>query len=190
MAGPLPWIKNMTIEYSNHIFIIKIRILKERCQRTGEHPVAASFKTFKKTALNYVFWSWKTYPGKITTQFEYICVTVQGKYHWNAKEKLQNTTKWSIYNWFVLMVLFGFVWELPVYSQWRIRSLLHSVRPKMDGYNSYTAIFRVFGPWGSLSNTDHGGSRILRRSDWLYHAKHKGPIWGSATGHEKKNHTK
>ena len=33
-----------------------------------------------------------------------------------------------------------------------------------------------------MSNTDHGGSRIFRRSDWLYHTKQTGPIWGSAIG--------
>ena len=28
------------------------------------------------------------------------------------------------------------------------------------------------------ANTDHGGSRIFRRSDWLYHSEQMGPIWG------------
>ena len=41
------------------------------------------------------------------------------------------------------------------------------------------AISRVLGPWGKVSNTDHGGSRIFRRSDWLYHSEQMGPIWGS-----------
>ena len=41
------------------------------------------------------------------------------------------------------------------------------------------AIFSVLGPWGSVSNTAHGGSRIFRWSDWLYHLEQMRPIWGS-----------
>ena len=41
------------------------------------------------------------------------------------------------------------------------------------------AISKVFRPWGSVSNADHGGSRISQRSEWLYHSKLIGPIWGS-----------
>ena len=37
------------------------------------------------------------------------------------------------------------------------------------------AICRAFRPWGSMSNTDHGGSIIFLRSDWLYHAS----LWGA-----------
>ena len=55
------------------------------------------------------------------------------------------------------------------------------------GWRKYYPIFgydiQVFRPWGSLSNTDHGGSRIFWQSDWLYHMKQLWPICGSATGH-------
>ena len=39
------------------------------------------------------------------------------------------------------------------------------------------AISRVFGPRGSVSNTDHGGSRIFQRCDWLILSEQVGPIW-------------
>ena len=36
-----------------------------------------------------------------------------------------------------------------------------------------------------VSNTDHGGSRIFRRSNWLCHSEHMGPIWGSVPCQKK-----
>ena len=32
---------------------------------------------------------------------------------------------------------------------------------------------------------DHGGSRISRRSDWLYHSEQMGPIWASVPCQKK-----
>ena len=39
-----------------------------------------------------------------------------------------------------------------------------------------------FETMDKISNTDHGGSRIFRRYNWLYHVELMGPIWGSVSG--------